>query len=84
MFVHLISKFQELADADALILAVWKVMEYSTIKTSVFEAAQTEEGLKILKLLKAAATDWLLHREAPQRLVIRVLNKLFRQLDNGQ
>ena len=57
MFVHLISKFQELADADALILAVWKVMEYSTIKTSVFEAAQTEEGLKILKLLKAAATD---------------------------
>ena len=45
-FVYLISKFQVVADVDALILAVWKLMKYSSVKASVFGAAQTVEGLK--------------------------------------
>ena len=69
VFVHLISKFQVLADVDALILAVWKLMKYSSVKASVFGAAQTVEGLKNRKLLKAAPTRWLLHGDASQRSV---------------
>ena len=56
VFVYLISKFQVLADVDALILAVWKLMKYSSVKASVFGAAQTVEGLKNVKLLKTAPT----------------------------
>ena len=69
VFVYLISKFQVLADVDALILAVWKLMKYSSVKVSVFGAAQTVEGLKNVKLLKAAPTRWLSHGDASQRLV---------------
>ena len=50
VFVYLISKFQVLADVDALILAVWKLMKYSSVKVSVFGAAQTAEGIKNVKL----------------------------------
>ena len=69
VFVYLISKFQVLADVDALILAVWKLMKYSSVKASVFGAAQTVEGQKNVKLLKAAPTCWLSHGDASQRLV---------------
>ena len=68
-FVYLISKFQVVADVDALILARWKLMKYSSVKASVFGAAQTVEGLKNVKLLKAAPTRWLSHGDASQRLV---------------
>ena len=44
-------------------------MKYSTIKTSALGAAQTAEDLKNVKLLKAAATCWLSHGDASQRLV---------------
>ena len=71
VFVYLISKFQVLADVDVLILAVWKLMKYSSVKASVFGAAQTVEGLKTIKLLKAAPTCWLSHGDASQRLVSR-------------
>ena len=47
VFVYLISKFQVLADVDALILAIWKLMKYSSVKASVFGAAQAVEGLKM-------------------------------------
>ena len=56
VFVYLISKFQVLADAYALIQAVWKLMKYSSVKASVFGAAQTVDSLKNVKLLKAAPT----------------------------
>ena len=34
VFVYLISNFQVLADVDASILAVWKLMKYSSVKAS--------------------------------------------------
>ena len=46
-------------------------MKYSTVKASVFGAAQTAVGEKNLKLLKAAPTRWLSHGEASMRLVRR-------------
>ena len=46
-------------------------MKYSTVKVSVFGAAQTAAGEKNLKLLKTAPTRWLSHREASKRLVSR-------------
>ena len=71
VFVYSISIFQVLADVDALILAVWKLMKYSSVKASVFGAAQTVEGQKNVKLLKTAPTCWLSHGDALQRLVSR-------------
>ena len=69
VFVYLISKFQVLADVDALILAVWKLTKYFSVKASVFGAAQTVEGLENIKLLKAAPTCWLSYGDRLQKLV---------------
>ena len=55
-------------------------MKYSTVKASVFGAAQTAVGEKNLKLLKAAPTRWLSHREASKRSVCR-FESLFDALD---
>ena len=71
VFVHLLPKHQALFDADAVIMAVWKLMKYSTVKASVFGAAQEAMGQNKLKLLKAAPTRWLSHGEASKRLVSR-------------
>ena len=46
-------------------------MKHSTVKASVFGAAQTAVGEKTLKLLKAAPTRWLSHGEASKRLFSR-------------
>ena len=71
VFVHLLPKYKTLMDVDAIIISVWKLMKYSTVKPSVFGAAQTAVGEKNLKLLKAAPTRWLSHGEASKRLVSR-------------
>ena len=70
VFVHLLPKYKTLMDVDAIIISVWKLMKYSTVKASVFGAAQTAVGEKN-KLLKAAPTRWLSHGEASKRLVSR-------------
>ena len=71
VFVHLLPKYKTLMDVDAVIISVWKLMKYSTVKASVFGAAQTAVGEKNLKLLKAAPTRWLSDGEASKRLVSR-------------
>ena len=45
VFVHLLPKYKTLMDVDAII-SVWKLMKYSTVKASVFGAAQTAVGKK--------------------------------------
>lgn len=70
-FVHLLTKHKSLAATDAVILAVWKLMKYSSVKASVLGAAQ--EAISKLKLLKAAPTRWLSHGEASKRLVSRFI-----------
>ena len=58
-------------DVDAIIISVWKLMKYSTVKASAIGAAQTDVGEKNLKLLKAVPTRWFSHGEASNRLVSR-------------
>ena len=50
-------------------MAVWKLMKYSSVKAADFGAAQSAEGQRNLKLLKAASTRWFSHGEASKRLV---------------
>lgn len=66
VFVHLLPKYKPLMDTDAVIISLWELMKYSTVK-----AAQTATGEKNLKLLKAAPTRWLSHGDASKRLVSR-------------
>ena len=71
VFVHLLPRYESLTNVDNVIIAVWKLMKYSSVKASVFGSAQAAEGQKKMKLLKAAPTRWLSHGEASKRLVSR-------------
>ena len=42
----LLPKYKTLMDVDAIIISVWRLMKYSTVKASVFEAAQTTVAKK--------------------------------------
>ena len=80
VFVHLIPKHKCLKEVYASIMAVWKLMKYSSVKAADFGAAQSAEGQRNLKLLKAASTRWLSHGEASKRLVSR-MESLINALD---
>ena len=51
--VHLILKHKCLKEVNASIMAVWKLMKYSSVKATVFGTAQAADGQKNLKLFKA-------------------------------
>ena len=57
-FVHIIKECRDLQAVDTLILSIWKIFEYSSVKQTIFENAQTTEGLKPEKILKACTTRW--------------------------
>ena len=61
--VHLLKFYSELESLDKLLLSLWKLLEYSSVKQAVFENAQKVKDLKLLKILKACTTRWLTHRE---------------------
>ena len=54
---------------DQLLLNLWKMFKYSSVKFSVFEKAQESEGLTPLKILKCATRRWLSHGVATQRII---------------
>ena len=59
VFVYLIQKHKCLKEIAASIMAAWKLTKYSSVKAAVFGTAQSAEGEKNLKLLKAApTTEW--------------------------
>ena len=43
VYVHLLPKYKTLLDVDAIIVSVWKLIKYSTVKGSVFGTAQKLE-----------------------------------------
>ena len=67
--VHLILKHKCLKEVNASIMAVWKLMKYSSVKATVFGTAQAADGQKNLKLFKATLSWWLSHGEASKHLV---------------
>ena len=47
-------QFKCLSEFDTSILAVWKAMKYSSVKSAVFNKRQMAEGLQKMKLHKCA------------------------------
>ena len=64
VFVHLIKQHTVLSQVDSVLLQVWKIFKFSTVRSSILEEAQVAEGAKPLKMLKAVPTYWLTHGEA--------------------
>ena len=67
--VHLLKSYSELESLDELLLSLWKLFEYSSVKQAIFENAQKVDDLKLLKILKACTTRWLTHGETPARVI---------------
>ena len=55
-FLHLLKSYSELESLEKLLLLLWKLFEYSSVKQAVFENAQKIDDLKPLKILKACVT----------------------------
>ena len=70
-FVHLIKEFPSLVSLDTMLLSVWKLFKYSTIKKEVFNDMQRVYELTSLKVIKACTTRWLTHGEACWRIISR-------------
>ena len=70
-FVHLLKEFPSLVSLDAMLLSVWKLFKYSTIKKEVFNDMQHVYALIPLKVIKACTTRWLTHDKACWRIILR-------------
>ena len=69
VFVHLIKEHPVLSQVDSVLLQVWKIFKFSTVRNSILEEAQIVEGTKPLKMLKAVTTQWLTHGQAAVHVV---------------
>ena len=82
--VHLFKKYDDLISVDTLLLSIWKIFHFSSIKQAVFENAREAENLPSLKILKACTTRWLTHGETSIRvincfkLLVAALDALFK------
>ena len=63
-FIHLLKEFPSLVSLDTMLLSVWKLFKYSTIKKEVFNNMQYIYELTLLKVIKVCTTRWLRHGEA--------------------
>ena len=43
---------------NTLLLSIWEIFKYSSLKQTIFKNAQTIEGLKQVKMMKACTTFW--------------------------
>ena len=74
---HLVNAFPVLEDVDSILLAVWKLFHYSPKKYGIFKEIQAAYGMKKPKMIRAAATRWLSHGRACQRLLDRFVQVYF-------
>ena len=65
-----------LVEVDSILLALWKLFEYSPKKFAMFQDVQQAYGLNPLTLLRAATTRWLSHLTACTRLSDRFVQVL--------
>lgn len=72
-FCNTHSDFQ-MEKTDETILALWKLMKYSSIKAAIYIYFRKHN--KVWKLMKAATTWWLSHGEASAHLVSCFQEKL--------
>ena len=71
VFVHLIKEHPVLSQVDSILLQVWKIFKFSTVKNAILKEAQIVEGTKPLKMLKPVTTRWLTHGQAAVCVVER-------------
>ena len=67
-FVHLLKEFPSLASLDTMLLFVWKLFKYSTIKKEVFDNMQRVYELTPSKVIKACTTRWIMQGEECWRI----------------
>ena len=70
-FAHLLKESPSLISLDTMLLSVWKLFKYSTIKKEVFNDMQRVYELTPLKVIKACTRQWLMHGEACWRIISR-------------
>ena len=51
------------------LLSFWKMMKYSSAKSTTFKEARNLENQRSLKILKAAPMPWLSHSDASKRVI---------------
>jgi len=66
---HLTKKYPVLEELDRTLLCLWKMFEYSPLKSAVFRQFQETYGQKSLTLIKASMTRWLSHLHACCRVI---------------
>lgn len=78
IFVHLFKdeRFEVLRNVDSIIIKVWKLMKYSSIKAAMFGEPQVALNQEKHKLLKTATTCWLSGGEVFKLLVSRFITLL--------
>ena len=66
VFVLLLKEYKGLQNVDNVLLNLWKMFKYSSVKFSILEKAKESEGLTTLKNFKCAKTQCLSHGTATQ------------------
>ena len=68
-FAHLIPKFPDFKNFYSLLLTLYLLMKYSSVRQSIFEEIQQAYKLPSLKSIKAGVTRWLSHGQAGKRVL---------------
>ena len=73
-FIQILLKNKELkllADADALLFSLWKMMKYFSVKAAAFNEVQNVENQRNMKILKTAPARCLSRGEASKHVIAR-------------
>ncbi|WAR25626.1 hypothetical protein MAR_011330 [Mya arenaria] len=70
-FVHLMKNNNLLVEVDALLIAIWKMLHFSSKKAAVFKNMQEVYGQRPIKFIRASTTRWLYHLHAWWRFISR-------------
>ena len=69
--VRLLRYYPKLCELDGLLILLWKTFKFSLIKQAIFENAQVEHDLKLVKIIEAVMTQWLTYGESCTRKILR-------------
>ena len=66
---HMISRYHTLVELDGMLLSIWKLFHYSSIKQTICEQTHAMAEVRPIKIIKASTTRWLTHGEATSRVI---------------
>ena len=67
----MIPRCPTLVELDGILLSIWKLFHYRSIKLTIFEQAQAMAEVQSIKIIKPCTTRWLTHGEATSRVILR-------------